>query len=101
MLEDIRRREREEASDGQSGFLADICLEGSDQHRGWLQAQLLTRCSSRPLSSNASIGSPYHHLITHGMVLDEQGKKMSRSLGNIISPMTVINSGGQEEGSSL
>lgn len=94
MLEDIRQqREREGASDGQSVFLADVCLEGSDQHRGWFQSQLLTKCSNRPLSSNASIGSPYHHLITHGMVLDEQGKKMSKSLGNIISPMTIINGG--------
>ena len=94
MLENIQQqREKEEAGDGQSAFLADVCLEGSDQHRGWFQSQLLTRCSSQPLSSNASIGSPYHHLITHGMVLDEQGKKMSKSLGNIISPMTIIHGG--------
>lgn len=70
---------------------ADVCLEGSDQHRGWFQSQLLTAVGSATQERQAI--SPYGTLITHGMVLDEQGKKMSKSLGNIVSPMTVINGG--------
>lgn len=73
-------------------FGADVCLEGSDQHRGWFQSQLLTAlgCASTPERTRAA---PYSTLITHGMVLDETGKKMSKSLGNIVSPMTVIRGG--------
>ncbi|KII91192.1 hypothetical protein PLICRDRAFT_37894 [Plicaturopsis crispa FD-325 SS-3] len=71
--------------------LADVCLEGSDQHRGWFQSQLLTCIGSN--SGVANPASPYGTLITHGMVLDEKGKKMSKSDGNIISPMTIINGG--------
>lgn len=67
--------------------LADVCLEGSDQHRGWFQSQLLTAIGSGEPSS------PYATLITHGMVLDEKGKKMSKSLGNVVSPMKIINGG--------
>ncbi|KAF3918297.1 hypothetical protein ABW21_db0204266 [Orbilia brochopaga] len=63
--------------------LADIYLEGSDQHRGWFQSSLLT--------SVASTGkAPFKKLVTHGFVLDEKGKKMSKSLGNIISPQEII-----------
>lgn len=69
-------------------YLADICLEGSDQHRGWFQSQLLTAISSAP--EDAPSVSPYGTLITHGMVLDQAGKKMSKSLGNIISPLTIV-----------
>ena len=75
---------------------ADVCLEGSDQHRGWFQSQLLTAIGSTatPESGTKEKGvSPYGTLITHGMVLDQEGKKMSKSLGNIVSPMTVINGG--------
>ena len=72
-------------------FDADVCLEGSDQHRGWFQSQLLTSIGAAPADSDPA--SPYGTLITHGMVLDEKGKKMSKSLGNIISPLTVINGG--------
>lgn len=70
---------------------ADVCLEGSDQHRGWFQSQLLTAISSSPPDKPAL--SPYNTLITHGMVLDQTGKKMSKSLGNVTSPMTVVNGG--------
>jgi isoleucyl-tRNA synthetase len=65
---------------------ADVCLEGSDQHRGWFQSQLLT---------SVAVGkdAPYKALITHGMVLDERGKKMSKSLGNIINPLSIVNGG--------
>ncbi|EDR09531.1 uncharacterized protein LACBIDRAFT_318681 [Laccaria bicolor S238N-H82] len=72
-------------------FDADVCLEGSDQHRGWFQSQMLTSIGAAPADSDPA--SPYGALITHGMVLDEKGKKMSKSLGNIISPLTVINGG--------
>ncbi|KAG6820906.1 hypothetical protein H0H93_009680 [Arthromyces matolae] len=68
--------------------VADVCLEGSDQHRGWFQSQLLTAISSTP-TDTPSI-SPYGTLITHGMVLDQAGKKMSKSLGNVISPLTIV-----------
>lgn len=70
---------------------ADICIEGSDQHRGWFQSQLLTAIGAA--DDNATPASPYGTLITHGMVLDEAGKKMSKSLGNVVSPLTVINGG--------
>jgi isoleucyl-tRNA synthetase len=69
-------------------FRADVCVEGSDQHRGWFQSQLLTH-----VGSSGESKAPYAALITHGMVLDQSGKKMSKSIGNIISPMTIINGG--------
>jgi isoleucyl-tRNA synthetase len=72
---------------------ADVCLEGTDQHRGWFQSQLLTAVGAAPGNSDARPVSPYRTLITHGMVLDEAGKKMSKSLGNIVSPMTIIHGG--------
>ncbi|TFK19817.1 isoleucyl-tRNA synthetase [Coprinopsis marcescibilis] len=78
-------------TDGERMFSADVCLEGSDQHRGWFQSQLLTRVGSTAEGTKPS--SPYGTLITHGMVLDEKGRKMSKSLGNIVSPLTVINGG--------
>jgi len=68
-------------------FDADLCLEGSDQHRGWFQSQLLTALGSAPAGETVS---PYAALITHGMVLDQKGKKMSKSLGNIVSPMNIV-----------
>ncbi|KAJ4468812.1 tRNA synthetases class I-domain-containing protein [Lentinula aciculospora] len=74
-------------------FRADVCLEGSDQHRGWFQSQLLTAVGSQPQAisgPNNKSRSPYGTLITHGMVLDEKGKKMSKSLGNIVSPLTIL-----------
>ncbi|TIA88828.1 hypothetical protein E3P99_02380 [Wallemia hederae] len=63
---------------------ADIYLEGSDQHRGWFQSSLLTAVA-------AGRGAPYGTLITHGMVVDELGRKMSKSLGNGLSPLDVVN----------
>lgn len=72
---------------------ADICLEGTDQHRGWFQSQLLTSVGVDSGQSATRPVSPYGTLITHGMVLDEAGKKMSKSLGNIVSPMTIIHGG--------
>lgn len=71
---------------------SDVCLEGSDQHRGWFQSLLLTATA---VSSGESKPKtlPYRKLITHGMVLDKDGTKMSKSEGNILSPMTIIRGG--------
>ncbi|KAI0702048.1 isoleucyl-tRNA synthetase [Cerioporus squamosus] len=73
-------------------FGSDVCLEGTDQHRGWFQSLLLTALGSATTDERRR-AAPYSTLITHGMVLDEAGKKMSKSLGNIVSPMTVIHGG--------
>ena len=69
---------------------ADICLEGSDQHRGWFQSQLLTAVGTAKADKPSA---PYETLLTHGMVLDANGKKMSKSLGNVMSPMTIVKGG--------
>ncbi|OMH40048.1 isoleucine--tRNA ligase [Desulfurobacterium indicum] len=62
---------------------ADMYLEGSDQHRGWFQASLLESCGTRGKA-------PYKSVLTHGFTLDQQGRKMSKSLGNVIPPQDVI-----------
>ena len=67
-------------------FPADVYLEGSDQHRGWFQSSLLT-------GVGAMGQAPYKTILTHGFVLDEKGYKMSKSLGNVIDPRTVIEGG--------
>ena len=67
-------------------YPVDIYLEGSDQHRGWFQSSLLT---SVAVNGHA----PYKTVLTHGFTLDEQGRKMSKSLGNIVDPAIVINGG--------
>jgi isoleucyl-tRNA synthetase len=80
--------------DAERDFDADVCLEGSDQHRGWFQSMLLTAVGSSNLrEGKKKFRSPYGTLITHGMVMDEEGKKMSKSKGNIISPMMIVNGG--------
>jgi isoleucyl-tRNA synthetase len=79
-------REKEDGVGRQ--FDADLCLEGSDQHRGWFQSQLLTALGSAPVGQRPI--SPYAALMTHGMVLDEKGRKMSKSVGNIVRPMTIV-----------
>jgi isoleucyl-tRNA synthetase len=68
---------------------ADLYLEGSDQHRGWFQSSLLTGCA---LEGRA----PYEALLTHGMVVDGQGRKMSKSVGNVIAPQKVSDTLGAE-----
>ena len=70
---------------------ADVCLEGSDQHRGWFQSQLLTAVGTAEGDNKAV--APYGTLLTHGMVLDANGKKMSKSLGNVMSPMAIVKGG--------
>jgi len=62
---------------------ADLYLEGSDQHRGWFQSSLLTSVAMRGKA-------PFQGVLTHGFTVDEQGRKMSKSLGNVISPQDVI-----------
>jgi isoleucyl-tRNA synthetase len=62
---------------------ADLYLEGSDQHRGWFQAALLTSIGSRDRA-------PFKSVLTHGFILDGQGRAMSKSLGNVISPLDLI-----------
>ncbi|MEQ8178847.1 MAG: class I tRNA ligase family protein [Amphiplicatus sp.] len=62
---------------------ADIYLEGSDQHRGWFQSSLLESCGTRGRA-------PYDAVLTHGFVLDEAGRKMSKSLGNVVDPQETI-----------
>ncbi len=68
---------------------ADLYLEGSDQHRGWFQSSLLESCGTRGIA-------PYKAVLTHGFVLDEQGRKMSKSLGNVVAPQTVAEKNGAE-----
>ena len=68
---------------------ADLYLEGSDQHRGWFQSSLLESCGTRGRA-------PYDAVLTHGFVLDEQGRKMSKSLGNTTAPQKVAEQNGAE-----
>ena len=67
-------------------YPADMYLEGSDQHRGWFQSSLLTSVANHGVA-------PYKEVLTHGFVLDEQGRKMSKSIGNVVDPSIVINGG--------
>ena len=69
--------------------VADLYLEGSDQHRGWFQSSLLTS-----IAMNNS--APYKTVLTHGFVVDEQGRKQSKSLGNVVSPQKVWDSLGAD-----
>ncbi|HXH06315.1 MAG TPA: isoleucine--tRNA ligase [Vicinamibacterales bacterium] len=71
------------------GWPADLYLEGQDQYRGWFQSSLLVGLGTRG-------GAPYRQVLTHGFVVDEQGRKMSKSLGNVVSPLEVIERSGAE-----
>jgi isoleucyl-tRNA synthetase len=68
----------------ETGFPADLYLEGSDQHRGWFHSSLL-------VASMMDGVPPYRGLLTHGFVVDGEGRKMSKSLGNVIAPQEVMN----------
>ncbi|KAL1305248.1 hypothetical protein AAFC00_002163 [Neodothiora populina] len=72
----------------EDGTVADVVLEGTDQHRGWFQSSLLTYVSEQD-SKSAGI-APFNTLITHGFTLDSAGRKMSKSLGNVISPQEIL-----------
>jgi isoleucyl-tRNA synthetase len=68
---------------------ASLYLEGSDQHRGWFHSSLLEACGTRGRA-------PYEAVLTHGFVLDEQGRKMSKSLGNTVAPQDVVTQSGAD-----
>jgi isoleucyl-tRNA synthetase len=71
------------------GLPADLYLEGSDQHRGWFHSSLLAAVGTRGMA-------PYRGVLTHGFVVDGEGRKMSKSVGNIIAPQEVIKKYGAE-----
>ena len=72
-----------------TGFPADLYLEGSDQHRGWFHSSLLTSCMLNGVP-------PYKALLTHGFVVDGEGRKMSKSKGNVVAPQKVAGTLGAE-----
>jgi isoleucyl-tRNA synthetase len=71
------------------GVRADLYLEGSDQHRGWFQSSLLESCGTRG-------HAPYGAVLTHGFALDGNGRKMSKSLGNVVDPLKIIGESGAD-----
>jgi len=71
-------------------YPADLYLEGSDQHRGWFQSSLLT-------SVAVNNQPPFKKVLTHGFALDENGRKMSKSLGNVVDPNIIINGGNNKK----
>jgi isoleucyl-tRNA synthetase len=71
------------------GVRADLYIEGSDQHRGWFQSSLLESCGTRGRA-------PYDAVLTHGFALDGQGRKMSKSLGNVVDPLKIIGESGAD-----
>ncbi|WP_088310527.1 isoleucine--tRNA ligase [Novosphingobium sp. B 225] len=75
--------------EGYTGPLADMYLEGSDQHRGWFQSSLLESCATRG-------HAPYKTVLTHGFTMDSKGMKMSKSLGNTIDPLKVMEVNGAD-----
>jgi isoleucyl-tRNA synthetase len=75
--------------EGYCGPLADLYLEGSDQHRGWFQSSLLEACATRG-------HAPYKAVLTHGFTMDASGKKMSKSLGNTVDPIKVMETNGAD-----
>ena len=75
--------------DSRLGGRADLYLEGSDQHRGWFHTALLTSVATRSRA-------PYQSVLTHGFTLDGKGRKMSKSLGNVIAPQEIIKKSGAE-----
>ncbi len=70
-------------TDARLAFPADLYLEGSDQHRGWFQSSLLTS-----VAINGS--APYRSVLTHGFTVDAEGKKMSKSKGNVVAPQKIV-----------
>jgi isoleucyl-tRNA synthetase len=71
------------------GVRADLYLEGSDQHRGWFQSSLLESCGTRGRA-------PYDAVLTHGFAMDGNGRKMSKSLGNVVDPLKIIGESGAD-----
>jgi isoleucyl-tRNA synthetase len=83
------RKSRMGSHSAQTGFPADLYLEGSDQHRGWFHSSLLESCMVNGTP-------PYKALLTHGFVVDGEGKKMSKSKGNVVAPQKVSETLGAE-----
>ena len=71
------------------GWPVDLYMEGHDQHRGWFQSSLL-------IGTAIEGGAPYERVITHGFVVDEHGRKMSKSVGNVVSPQDVLKEHGAD-----
>ena len=76
-------------ADGVPDGIADVYMEGTDQHRGWFHSSMLQGCGTKGRA-------PYRNVVTHGFTLDEKGMKMSKSLGNIIAPQAVIDEYGAD-----
>ncbi len=79
-------RDRE---DGSADGVADLYLEGTDQHRGWFHSSMLQACGTKGRA-------PYRGVLTHGFTLDEKGMKMSKSIGNTVAPQAVIDEYGAD-----
>ncbi|GAB4386014.1 isoleucine--tRNA ligase [Albidovulum sp.] len=75
--------------DGTPDGIADLYLEGTDQHRGWFHSSMLQACGTKGRA-------PYRGVLTHGFTLDEKGMKMSKSLGNTVAPQEVIDQYGAD-----
>ena len=71
------------------GVRADLYCEGSDQHRGWFQSSLLEGCGTRGRA-------PFKAVLTHGFVLDKDGRKMSKSVGNVVDPLKIVGESGAD-----
>ena len=72
-----------------SNTQSDLYLEGSDQHRGWFQSSLLTSIAMKGTA-------PYKSVLTHGFVVDNEGRKMSKSIGNVVTPQEIIKDSGAD-----
>ena len=83
------RKTRMGSHSQETGFPADLYLEGSDQHRGWFHSSLLESCMVNGVP-------PYKALLTHGFAVDGEGKKMSKSKGNVVAPQKVCDTLGAE-----
>ena len=76
-------------ADGVPDGIADVYMEGTDQHRGWFHSSMLQGCGTKGRA-------PYRNVVTHGFTLDEKGMKMSKSLGNIVAPQAIIDEYGAD-----
>jgi isoleucyl-tRNA synthetase len=76
-------------ADGTPDGIADVYMEGTDQHRGWFHSSLLQGCTTKGRA-------PYRNVVTHGFTLDEKGMKMSKSIGNTVAPQEVIDEYGAD-----
>ena len=89
----VGRKPSDTVEDGAAALFpaANVYLEGSDQHRGWFQSSLLTYIARQnDLTAHTQAHAPFQRLITHGFTLDQAGRKMSKSIGNVISPNEIM-----------